>query len=46
MLTIICKSVRYFGHGKKAWFQRHVNDFYVKQATQMNYRSRASFKLI
>ena len=24
--------VEWFGHGKKAWFLNHVNDFYVKKA--------------
>lgn len=35
-----------FGHGKKAWFLNHINDFYVKKANELNYRSRASFKLL
>jgi 23S rRNA (uridine2552-2'-O)-methyltransferase len=30
----------------KAWIHAHVNDPYVKQAQQRNYRSRAAFKLI
>lgn len=34
-----------FGHGKKAWFIKHINDIYVKKANKSNYRSRASFKL-
>ena len=29
-----------------AWIQRHVNDPYVKAATQAGYRSRAAYKLI
>lgn len=29
-----------------AWHQRHVNDFYVKQATEQGWRSRAAFKLM
>lgn len=28
------------------WHQRHVNDFYVKQAVGQGYRSRAAFKLL
>jgi 23S rRNA (uridine2552-2'-O)-methyltransferase len=28
------------------WFQRHAHDFYVKQATDQGYRSRAAFKLL
>ena len=32
--------------GKKAWFQSHVNDPFVKKAQNLNYRSRASFKLL
>ncbi len=30
----------------REWHQRHVNDFYVKQATEQGWRSRAAFKLI
>ncbi len=30
----------------KAWMQEHVNDFYVKQAQQDGYRSRAAYKLL
>jgi 23S rRNA (uridine2552-2'-O)-methyltransferase len=30
----------------RAWMQEHVNDFYVKQARALGYRSRAAFKLI
>ena len=44
MLTKILKQT--FGHGKKAWFLNHINDIYVKKANQLNYRSRASFKLL
>jgi 23S rRNA (uridine2552-2'-O)-methyltransferase len=29
-----------------AWHQRHVNDFYVKQANEQGWRSRAAFKLL
>jgi 23S rRNA (uridine2552-2'-O)-methyltransferase len=28
------------------WHQRHVHDFYVKQAVEQGYRSRAAFKLM
>lgn len=28
------------------WHQRHVNDFYVKQANEQGWRSRAAFKLM
>lgn len=30
----------------KAWYQRHINDPYVKEAQAKGYRSRAVFKLI
>lgn len=30
----------------KIWFQKHINDPFVKEAQQAGYRSRASFKLI
>jgi len=30
----------------REWHHRHVNDFYVKQATEQGWRSRAAFKLI
>jgi 23S rRNA (uridine2552-2'-O)-methyltransferase len=30
----------------REWHQRHVNDFYVKQATEKGWRSRAAFKLM
>lgn len=30
----------------REWHQRHVNDFYVKQATEQGWRSRAAFKLM
>ncbi len=30
----------------RAWMREHVNDFYVKQARAMGFRSRAAFKLI
>ncbi len=40
------KLIAQFGHGKKAWFKKHINDIYVKKANQSNYRSRASFKLL
>ena len=30
----------------KAWVRQHVNDFYVRQAKHLGYRSRAAFKLI
>jgi 23S rRNA (uridine2552-2'-O)-methyltransferase len=30
----------------RAWMREHVNDFYVKQARALGYRSRAAFKLI
>lgn len=26
------KSIAKFGHGKKAWFLKHINDPYVKKA--------------
>ena len=42
----IKKIVCYLSHGKKAWYQSHVNDAYVKKAQKANYRSRAAFKLI
>lgn len=29
-----------------AWFDRHVNDFWVKRAQQSGYRSRAAYKLL
>lgn len=29
-----------------AWHHQHVNDFYVRQATEQGYRSRAAFKLL
>ncbi len=34
-----------FAHSSRAWFKDHVNDEFVKKATQQNYRSRAAFKL-
>lgn len=40
------RNIYKFGHGKKAWFLKHINDPYVKKANEANYRSRASFKLI
>ncbi len=40
------KNRSYFALSKKAWFLRHVNDFYVKKANEMNFRSRACFKLL
>jgi 23S rRNA (uridine2552-2'-O)-methyltransferase len=30
----------------RAWMREHVNDYYVKQARVLGYRSRAAFKLI
>ena len=36
----------FLSKSKKAWFQSHINDPFVKKAQSMNYRSRASFKLI
>lgn len=30
----------------RAWHHRHVNDFYVRQATEQGWRSRAAFKLM
>src|SRR5476649_2593837 len=30
----------------RAWMREHVNDFYVKQARALGFRSRAAFKLI
>jgi 23S rRNA (uridine2552-2'-O)-methyltransferase len=30
----------------REWHHRHVNDFYVKQATEQGWRSRAAFKLM
>lgn len=30
----------------REWHQRHVNDFYVKQASEQGWRSRAAFKLM
>ncbi|WP_150466673.1 RlmE family RNA methyltransferase [Francisella sp. SYW-9] len=30
----------------KRWMQDHTSDFYVKQATKLGYRSRASFKIL
>lgn len=30
----------------RAWINEHVNDFYVKQAQKVGYRSRAAYKLI
>lgn len=29
-----------------AWHQQHVSDFYVRQATEQGWRSRAAFKLL
>jgi 23S rRNA (uridine2552-2'-O)-methyltransferase len=29
-----------------AWHQQHVNDFYVRQATEQGWRSRAAFKMM
>jgi 23S rRNA (uridine2552-2'-O)-methyltransferase len=29
-----------------AWHHQHVNDFYVRQATEQGWRSRAAFKLL
>ena len=29
-----------------AWHQQHVNDFYVRQASEQGWRSRAAFKLM
>ncbi len=40
-----CKSIFKFSHGKKAWFKNHINDEFVKKANELNYRSRAAFKL-
>ena len=30
----------------REWHQRHINDFYVQQATAQGWRSRAAFKLM
>jgi 23S rRNA (uridine2552-2'-O)-methyltransferase len=30
----------------RAWHHRHVHDFYVRQATEQGWRSRAAFKLL
>ncbi len=40
----LVQSKRFYS--KKAWFLQHKNDEFVKKAQLMNYRSRASFKLL
>jgi len=38
---------RYFSErGSKQWMKRHIRDPYVRASREMNYRSRAAFKLI
>ena len=41
------QNIKFFSDkGSKQWLRRHINDPYVKASKQMNYRSRAAFKLI
>jgi len=37
---------RYLGSSSGAWMRRHVNDKYVKAASEQDLRSRSAFKLI
>ena len=34
------------GRVTRAWLHEHVNDYWVKEATRLGYRSRAAFKLL
>lgn len=38
--------IRNYGTSSKRWINRQQNDYYVKEARALGYRSRAAFKLI